>query len=801
MAGDPKEAREEKVVWRRMTVKEFSDSFAEKDNKQEKVLPLAVRLSSAAPFRLLLAVRSSPAKLHLSSEVSSPLLLYGASSFDVCSPPPIIVSGTLLGDLLPIAVSPSLRICSRPFNIYQSPMAFFRGQQHFRTQISTGFPSSSARGGGLHTVYIDNLPNGVGLPWFRKFFSNFGSVKDAYLPIKRSKRTGNRFGFIRFDSIIGADCAMEYANGFWIGKRHLIVEKAAYDKVAFSHSPHPSVGLEMKGIGGSRSFIQAGVHDCRAGVTRKNETKNERRLSLNLQPVAVEWLTRSAVAILKELTTPEIVLNALRDLKFEEVSVKSLGGLKLIITFQSRVDRAGALRNPIIVNWFSSFKPWNGEVAGESRIVWLKCRGMPLTVWNVASFKRLAEFWGNFITLDVETMKEESYDVRRVLLATEQPQKIEEWINIIVGGKIHKVKVWEEDCVDIFIEKPISDWVNKQLIVSMDQANPDINKAEKTSVESHSKEDKSDKANNLGLVVGHASNSPMAAGWNLEVTVEENEESIVGEEDVESIVVETPLMGCINRESGDRIVNVESKKVEADANKNFLMDLNGKGSMHALEDQLSHTQMAVELQFGDTNEVIARSCGFMEANEGNNEFISNSLHGLDSLVGLNSLVMESSAQSFQGRIVTEVECYSHKLVKDLDGVEESPAIDCDDVDESKEVVANSLVDMADPIEVLEDDDDSIDLFSADPLIKLDQEEKIAKQRGAVIDTKDLPSSVDRDQGRETSDGLQKKLDSVQLIVKKLDGEIQELDEGIEELEKKKMELMKTHEEIRAGSEI
>lgn len=81
------------------------------------------------------------------------------------------------------------------------------------------------------------------------------------------------------------------------------------------------------------------------------------------------------------------------------------------------------------------------------------------------------------------------------------------------------------------------------------------------------------------------------------------------------------------------------------------------------------------------------------------------------------------------------------------------------------------------------------------LAKLDREEKIAKQRGSVIDTKDLPGSVDRDQGRETSDGLQKKLDSVQLIVKKLDGEIQELDEGIEELEKKKMELVKTHEEI------
>lgn len=322
--------------------------------------------------------------------------------------------------------------------------------------------SSSPNGGAIFSLYIDNLPNGVGLPWFRKFFSNFGSVVDAYLPFKRSKRTGNRFGFIRYDSIRGMEFAKEKANGFWIGKKNLIVEKATYDREAPQQISKPRFELNYGGFRGSRAQGQNRAFDGKDMGYGKELKDVEKRFSLNLNPVAVDWLTKSAVAKLKALTTPELVQNALRELNFNDVSVKSLGGMKIIITFQSRDDRTNALTNPIIVNWFKLIKPWNGEVAGESRIIWLKCRGMPLTVWNVASFKRMGEIWGEFITLDVETMKEESYDVGRLMIATEQPQRIEEWINITVRGKIHKVKVWEEDCDDIFNEKPISDWVNKQ---------------------------------------------------------------------------------------------------------------------------------------------------------------------------------------------------------------------------------------------------------------------------------------------------------------------------------------------------
>lgn len=58
--------------------------------------------------------------------------------------------------------------------------------------------------------------------------------------------------------------------------------------------------------------------------------------------------------------------------------VKSMGGLNMVITFLDNMSRDAAMLNDKIKGWFEWIKPWNGEAASFSRIVWLKCRGMPL---------------------------------------------------------------------------------------------------------------------------------------------------------------------------------------------------------------------------------------------------------------------------------------------------------------------------------------------------------------------------------------------------------------------------------------
>ncbi|KAH7840372.1 hypothetical protein Vadar_016093 [Vaccinium darrowii] len=103
-------------------------------------------------------------------------------------------------------------------------------------------------------------------------------------------------------------------------------------------------------------------------------------------------------------------------------------------------DRSQALANPIIRSWFSSFKPWNGEAASLSRLVWIKCRGMPLNIWCHNTFKRIGKNWGEFTALDEETIHGSSFEVGKMMIVTESPPKIDEWNNVCVKGKYYRVK-------------------------------------------------------------------------------------------------------------------------------------------------------------------------------------------------------------------------------------------------------------------------------------------------------------------------------------------------------------------------
>lgn len=66
---------------------------------------------------------------------------------------------------------------------------------------------------GMFTLFVDNLPELVSLSWLKKMFNDYGVVKDAFIPEKRSKISGRKFGFVRYNCSISAEVATARANG------------------------------------------------------------------------------------------------------------------------------------------------------------------------------------------------------------------------------------------------------------------------------------------------------------------------------------------------------------------------------------------------------------------------------------------------------------------------------------------------------------------------------------------------------------------------------------------------------------
>lgn len=81
----------------------------------------------------------------------------------------------------------------------------------------------------LITLFVDNLPEDTSQPWLKMLFNKYGVVKEVFIPEKRSKATGNRFGFIRYDCPVSADLAVLRNNGIWLDDKKLFVKLASFE--------------------------------------------------------------------------------------------------------------------------------------------------------------------------------------------------------------------------------------------------------------------------------------------------------------------------------------------------------------------------------------------------------------------------------------------------------------------------------------------------------------------------------------------------------------------------------------------
>lgn len=97
-----------------------------------------------------------------------------------------------------------------------------------------------------------------------------------------------------------------------------------------------------------------------------------------------------------------------------------------------------------------------GEAANEERFAWLLCYGMSLNGWSVPNFKIIGNAWGNFLQVDEPTLKEVSYEKGRLLIATEQSQKISGFIELDILGKVYMVRVEEESSFRIIKDNMFS---------------------------------------------------------------------------------------------------------------------------------------------------------------------------------------------------------------------------------------------------------------------------------------------------------------------------------------------------------
>ncbi|GFS45394.1 hypothetical protein Acr_00g0095870 [Actinidia rufa] len=255
------------------------------------------------------------------------------------------------------------------------------------------------------TVFIDNLPKGTWKVWIYNLFFKFGKIQSIYIPTKKSKISGNQFGFVRMGSSHEATRAVKEMNGLWIWGRTLVANIARF------------------GVQSRREHIL---------IRKNNQTGNKESRGNE---------SRSIVRIQDQL----------RNLGLAHVLVRHMGGDMVVLTFKDLEERDSMFNKGKMAwlkEWFVESSEWENTNSNPcSRLVWLNCYGIPLHLWNLQTFSEIGKIWGEVIMLADDTMKNLSFAVGKVLISTAVMDSINKVVELENNGRISQIRVMEEQLV------------------------------------------------------------------------------------------------------------------------------------------------------------------------------------------------------------------------------------------------------------------------------------------------------------------------------------------------------------------
>jgi len=281
-----------------------------------------------------------------------------------------------------------------------------------RERQARGSPARHGVYGALDCTkfFFTNFPSGVGEVDMHRIFQKWARVKEVFIS-QRLNKWGRRFGFVSFFGVSDAGRLERELDQVYIGSRKLHVNIPKYK---FSASEHRRTKMrEQRSSSKEKQPVQKMRNQKESEPPRKQsskdmwlEKKGKRSYaevvagkyqeqwkgpSLKAHFSIMPWMECSAVGKLREDVDEvrlgeEIVKGGMNTFK-----VRPLGDNMVMLTPSEGESMEVIIKQNGV--WFdsvfASLKPWTVTSVSSHRIVWVRCYGLPLSVWNRECFSKL----------------------------------------------------------------------------------------------------------------------------------------------------------------------------------------------------------------------------------------------------------------------------------------------------------------------------------------------------------------------------------------------------------------------------
>ncbi|KAK8327431.1 hypothetical protein V6Z12_A11G182200 [Gossypium hirsutum] len=273
-------------------------------------------------------------------------------------------------------------------------------------------------------------------------FSFHGEVKDAFIPIKKSK-FGTRFGFVRYLSVTNAQRAIDRLNGFVILGYRISVKMVRFRgrRVIWrkrNNEAEAKSKVDQYSMEKDRNVSEKGVN---SNSSAEDSPKNRKFLDSEMNQARVVqgfveeellWKLQRCL-VWESATVYDISSMAERLTKFGlgEISLKRIQGRFFLLEVLD-VEYLEVLKQ----NDWAYLKEW-----------------IPLHCWNYETFKRVEELWGKLISIGESWNRTVNFEKMEIMISVNKPSLIDELVFMEVSNCKFPIRIKERGMSEWKCEK------------------------------------------------------------------------------------------------------------------------------------------------------------------------------------------------------------------------------------------------------------------------------------------------------------------------------------------------------------
>ena len=260
------------------------------------------------------------------------------------------------------------------------------------------------------TFFFSNFPHGFGETDMAKVFQKWARVMEVFIS-RRLNKWGRRFGFVRFLDVKNVVRLEGELDQIYIGNRklHVIIPKyrrfQSESNMAERRTPRTHHMESQK-----EAWARPLLDEEGKGTERRKELWVEKKRTRTFVEVVIgasqeQW---KGLSVKTHQHMPQWMINSFigklgEGMDFDKPGEEIMKGGMSMVRARYMGDNlvllspreGGAMENIMKLNkgWFesvfSSVSPWSFSSGASHRIVWVRCDGLPLPMWNKECFAKV----------------------------------------------------------------------------------------------------------------------------------------------------------------------------------------------------------------------------------------------------------------------------------------------------------------------------------------------------------------------------------------------------------------------------